>query len=175
MRASGCWGWRRGQDSQARILTSGRLQRRVQAAKTGRTRNTALFPGHTHTRVTYTGLGFWRMNEASRFLQLLWVPAPSPQSPLLRRHLPEPTDARCSSRPPASSTVSPPWVCCPLGHSAVAWNATIAVYLGAPLHYLSKHPSGAKQAGSPSKCFDLSLCPERRLKTQKGEEKNQMS
>ena len=88
MRASGCWGWRRGQDSQARILTSGRLQRRVQAAKTGRTRNTALFPGHTHTRVTYTGLGFWRMNEASRFLQLLWVPAPSPQSPLLRRHLP---------------------------------------------------------------------------------------
>lgn len=76
-----------------------------------------------------------------------WTTPPAPSScsgyqPLHLSRLcsdttfPEPTDARCSSRLPASSTVSPPWVYCPLGHSAVAWNATIDVYHGAPLYYL---------------------------------------
>ena len=169
MRASGWWAWRRGQDFQACILTSCQLQEREQAAKTERTQNTVMFPEQTHTRVTYTVLGFWRMNYTSHFLQLLQVPAPSPQSGLCSDVTsPEPPHARCSSQRPTSSIVSPPWLYCPLGHSTVAWNTTTDVYHWAPLYYLQASTgSGTKRVGSPSKCFDVLLCPERRLKTQK--------
>ena len=169
MRALGWWARRRGQDLQACILTSWWLQEREQAAKTERTRNTVMLPGQTHTRVTYTVLGFWRMNDTSHFLQLLQVPAPSPQSGLCSDATsPEPPHARCSSQLPTSSIVSSPWLYRPLGHSTVAWNTTTDVCHWAPLYYLQASTgSGTKQVGSPSKCFDLLLCPERRLKTQK--------
>lgn len=148
---------------------SQRLPERQQAAKTERTRNTVMFPGQTHTRVTYTVLGFWWMNDTSHFLQLLQVLDPLPQSGLCSDvSSPEPPHARCSLRLLTSSTVSPSWLYCPLGHSTVAWNTTIDVYHWAPLILPpSKHLQWDQASGSPGKCFDLLLCPERRLKAQK--------